>query len=82
MSNLFNQELQVVNIGLQSFKDTLDKSGVKAVQLAWKPPLSVSAAAMQAMTLKKDQIERANQEAVQKSFPANLCWSGWAKPSI
>jgi hypothetical protein len=37
-SELFRQELKVINIGLHSFKESLDKVGVKTIQIDWKPP--------------------------------------------
>jgi hypothetical protein len=37
-SELFKQELKVINIGLLSFKESLDKVGVKTIQIDWKPP--------------------------------------------
>jgi hypothetical protein len=37
-SELFRQELKVINIGLHSFKESLDKTGFKAVDVDWQPP--------------------------------------------
>ncbi|MFB3818883.1 MAG: fdrA domain protein [Candidatus Methylomirabilales bacterium] len=35
---LFNQPLQVVNIGLEGFADDLRLAGVEVVHLDWRPP--------------------------------------------
>jgi len=34
-----NKKLKVVNIGLQSFADSLRRQGVKVTQVAWRPPV-------------------------------------------
>ncbi|MBA7656150.1 hypothetical protein ES703_64064 [subsurface metagenome] len=38
ISELFNQNLVVINIGLESFADNLKKEGVRVLKLNWKPP--------------------------------------------
>ncbi len=38
ISDLFKQELKVINIGLLSFKESLDDVGVKVIQVDWRPP--------------------------------------------
>ena len=73
MSNLFQRDLQVVNIGLESFKETLDAHHVKANQLDWKPPLSVSPEAMQAVASARARITRANDEAVERVVNGGQC---------
>lgn len=65
MKNLFEQELQVINIGLQSFKDTLDMNHVNSIQMDWRPPLGVSPAATTTIAKEREQIAQANQIAVQ-----------------
>ncbi len=37
ISDLFKQELQVINIGLVSFKESLEDVGVKVIQVDWRP---------------------------------------------
>ena len=34
-----NRPLKVVNIGLQSFAESLRSQGVKVVQIDWRPPV-------------------------------------------
>jgi len=41
MKDLFGKKLSVVNIGLESFKQTLDSVGVESVHIDWKPPILV-----------------------------------------
>ncbi len=38
ISELFNQDIVVINIGLESFADNLKKEGVRVLKLNWKPP--------------------------------------------
>jgi len=38
ISDLFKRELRVINIGLLSFKESLDDVGVKVIQVDWRPP--------------------------------------------
>jgi hypothetical protein len=66
MSDLFKQELKVINIGLRSFIQALDDCGVASVQVDWKPPLAVSSQAAAAITAKRDIIAAANQQALER----------------
>ncbi len=38
ISELFRKELKVINMGLDSFADTLRKEQVPVLQMDWKPP--------------------------------------------
>ena len=38
ISKLFNSELKVINIGLDLFKDALERQGVIVAQVAWEKP--------------------------------------------
>jgi hypothetical protein len=66
MNKLFQTELKVVNIGLKSFKETLDKQNVKSVQVDWKPPLFADTEVSKILQRNRDKIEAANKEALQK----------------
>jgi len=66
MKTLFQTELKVVNIGLKSFKETLDKQNVKSVQVDWKPPLFTDETVMSIIKSNTDKIEAANKQALQK----------------
>ena len=58
--DLFETELKVVNIGLASFKESLDHCGVQAVQVDWRPPMQVDATVEAAASA----IDQANEKAV------------------
>ncbi|MFC2133699.1 DUF1116 domain-containing protein [Bacteroidota bacterium] len=66
MKELFNKELIVINLGLKSFKKSLDDCDVKAVHVDWKPPMYVDVDAMKFIQLNKQKIDTANQIAVGK----------------
>ncbi|MCW4036570.1 MAG: hypothetical protein NWE75_05190 [Candidatus Bathyarchaeota archaeon] len=36
--NLFNRNLKVINIGVETFADDLKRQGVEVVQVDWRPP--------------------------------------------
>ncbi len=38
INNLFNQKLQIVNIGLEQFHDDLEKQGFDVIQMRWTIP--------------------------------------------
>ncbi len=38
INELFQEELKVINMGLESFKENLKKQNIKTVQVGWKPP--------------------------------------------
>jgi len=38
INQLFQQELKVINIGLESFNEDLKKQNIKTIQVDWKPP--------------------------------------------
>jgi hypothetical protein len=66
MNQLFENELKVINIGMKSFKETLDGLKVNAVQVDWKPPIFSDSKVFQIINKNKDKIESANKEAVNR----------------
>ena len=38
INELFQEELKIINMGLQSFKENLKKQNIKTVHVDWKPP--------------------------------------------
>jgi len=66
MQNIINKELKVINIGLKSFKEPLDKMNIKSVQVDFAPPLNVDEKYLKIVRENREKIETANQEAVQK----------------
>ena len=64
MNQLFDNELKVINIGMKSFKETLDGLKVNSVQVDWKPPIFSDSKVFQVINKNKDKIDAANKEAV------------------
>ena len=38
INELFKSELQVINIGLESFKESLKNENIRVIQVDWRPP--------------------------------------------
>ncbi len=64
LNNLFKKELKVVNTGLGSFKENLEKEGTYSVQVDWKPPVDIDPKIWEVINAKKDVIEEANKKAL------------------
>ena len=62
--DLFTRELKVVNIGLASFKETLDRVGTPVVQVDWRPPIDVSDAARRVLREHADAVAAANAKVM------------------
>ncbi len=62
---LFEQELQVLNVGLPAFADAITAAGGKATQIDWAPPAGGDRAAGQqlARLINDPRIEEANRAA-------------------
>ena len=67
---LFESELKVINIGLESFRQGLNDTGVKNVQVQFKPPLSQEAALFAKAAKFSARIEKANAKAMEKILAA------------
>ncbi|MDD5210111.1 MAG: DUF1116 domain-containing protein [Elusimicrobiales bacterium] len=67
---LFESELKVVNIGLESFRQGLSDSGVKSVQAQFKPPLSGEAELFSKVLKYSARIGKANEKALAKILEA------------
>ncbi len=65
---LFASELEVVNIGLESFAETLADKGVSVVHVDWRPPAQGNAAVIAVLDRLdgNKKIEQANLEAVKR----------------
>lgn len=35
---LFNEKLEIINVGLERFYEAVDKQGTSAIQVDWRPP--------------------------------------------
>jgi hypothetical protein len=51
INDLFEKELKVVNIGMDSFKDNLKELGYEVVQVDWAPPAGGDTNVMDALSL-------------------------------
>jgi hypothetical protein len=65
MSTLFGSSLQIINVGLQSFTDSITSAGGKALQVDWTPPAGGNRAAgwCLAQLLNHPAVESANEKA-------------------
>jgi len=73
IDELFTRDLEVANIGLESFHESIVSVGGRSVHVEWQPPMDVPGPARRAIRESHDRIERANEEAVeriQKGAPA------------
>ena len=64
-NNLFDEPLQVVNLGIASFADAVRKAGAGATQVEWMPPAQgdVAAGAALARLVRNPLVEAANRKA-------------------
>ena len=65
INTLFNKNLKVINTGLSSFKDNLDKVGTESVHVKWKPPVEVDPKSSETIFANKKKIDEANQKALE-----------------
>lgn len=79
MNRLLNEEVKVINIGLEIFSNDLTQHHVQNVQLDWIPPgngrMDVNEK-LKMVLKKKDLIDAANQKALEKVFSAHPIWTG------
>ena len=64
INELFKTNLKVVNIGLPTFKESLDRAGATAVQVDWRPPVEVDGELAKVIKKRMPEIEKANQKAI------------------
>ena len=67
---LFETELRVINIGLESFRQGLNDCGVKSVQAQFKPPLSAEAGLFAKAAKHSARIAKANGKALGRILAA------------
>lgn len=65
IQKLFSAPLQVVNLGIESFKDACEKSGAPAVQVDWRPPVEVAPESEAILAKRAAKIEKANQKVME-----------------
>ncbi|HBC47028.1 MAG TPA: hypothetical protein DCZ43_08280, partial [candidate division Zixibacteria bacterium] len=79
MKDLFERELKVINIGLESFKQALDVNNIESIQLDWKPPIVVDDKARRIIKTNCSKIEVANEIAVKKIIDGKTVLIGLEK---
>ncbi len=72
VNKLFEQDLQVINVGLSSFADSIQQTGGKSLQLDWRPPAAGNReTGMRLATLVNDpKVEAANRIAHERFLSA------------
>lgn len=72
MNTLFEQDLKVVNIGLQSFADNVTTAGGQVTHLTWSPPAGADAAVgwILAGMIGDMRIDNANRVAYERYLTA------------
>ncbi|OIN99940.1 MAG: hypothetical protein AUJ51_11625 [Elusimicrobia bacterium CG1_02_56_21] len=76
---LFESELKVINIGLESFRQGLSDAGVKSLQAEFKPPLSGEAALFTKAAKYHSRIQKANKKALGKILQAKPALTGMGR---
>lgn len=76
INNLFSAPLRVVNLGIESFKDTCEKFSPPAVQVDWRPPVDVSPGAEAVFAKQAARIKRANQKVMDIILSGTPKWVG------
>ena len=75
INSLFNNDLNVINMGLEAFSETLGEQGVRSTQVLWTPPAGGNLKLIEALDLlndNKEDIDTANKKAleiIQKGKP-------------
>jgi hypothetical protein len=72
MKQLFQQDLKVVNLGLQGFANNISAAGGDVTHLSWAPPAGADAALGWTLAglIGDLRIERANRTAFERYFAA------------
>lgn len=72
VNKLFEQDLQVINVGLASFADAIQQTGGKSLQLDWRPPASGNreAGMSLAVLINDPKVEAANRTAHERFLSA------------
>ena len=65
IQKLFSAPLQIVNVGIESFKEACEKNGAPSVQVDWRPPVDVAPESEAILAKRAAQIEKANQKVME-----------------
>ena len=66
INDIFNQDLKVINTGIESFKENIEQAGAEAVHIDWKPPVDIDSAVWEIINVHEVSINEANQKALNK----------------
>jgi len=66
INDLFDKDLKIINIGLTSFKDSLEEVQVDVVQVDWKPPADIDEKTMEIISIHSSYIEKQNEKSLKK----------------
>jgi hypothetical protein len=64
INQLFKSELKVVNIGLKSFRESLEAVKTPVIHVDWKPSMEVDPSAMSIVSAHRGEIEKANAKVM------------------
>jgi hypothetical protein len=72
INQLFEQELQVINVGLSSFAESIQQTGGKTIQLDWRPPAAGNKeiGSRLAILVNNPDVEAANRTAHERFLSA------------
>jgi len=81
VNKLFEQDLQVINIGLTSFADAINQTGGTSLQLDWRPPAmgDKDTGAQLAKLVNQPEVEAANRVAFERFMSAQPVLIGVGK---
>ncbi len=63
-NNLFDENLKVINIGLSSFKDSIEEVDAEVVQVDWKPPAEIDEKIIKIIADKSSYIKNENEKCL------------------
>ncbi|MFH1452436.1 MAG: DUF1116 domain-containing protein [Armatimonadota bacterium] len=66
--NLLKENLKVVNVGIEEFKEGLEVQGIEYINVNWKPPCGGDVKLLHAVKTirEKNTVDKANEEAVKR----------------
>lgn len=81
VNKLFEQDLQVINIGLTSFADAINQTGGKSLQLDWRPPAlgDKDTGVSLSKLVNQPEVEAANRAAFERFMSAQPVLTGVGK---
>lgn len=84
INKLFNTPLHVLNIGVETFAQSIDQTGGSVTHLDWRPPGSGDPAVAQALAslAADDEIEQANQTAFNRYLEAQPVLMGVGESAL